>query len=222
MVVRPLPAAPPRGAAPAPNTWVRAQVGESAGGRRGASGTGRVRRRPRVSRGRGGSRRTIFAMRVEPSSCAGPAPVAGVGAVITPRHVGDVLAIVARVKPIALIVGLESRRDLVDAGGARPRSRRSGGRGPRNPGAGGPPVGGRHRRGGKPNGRAVAARPCARESRDEDERTAAPAEPAAPGVLVATGWRAPAEPEFSPALHGRRARPFIRQSSRLWSPAGPE
>lgn len=39
-----------------------------------------------------------------------PAPLDGVGVVITGRHVGGLLAIVARVKPIAVIVAVESSR----------------------------------------------------------------------------------------------------------------
>src|SRR6266581_4661688 len=53
-----------------------------------------------------------------------PAPVVGVGVVIQHRHVGDLLAIVARVKPIAVIVGVESRRHHLDRGVGDPWNRR--------------------------------------------------------------------------------------------------
>jgi hypothetical protein len=45
-------------------------------------------------------------------------PLVCVGAVITRRHVGDLLAIVARVKPIAVIAGVESRRAHLAGPGA--------------------------------------------------------------------------------------------------------
>jgi hypothetical protein len=45
---------------------------------------------------------------VEPAPGADPPLVVELGAVITRRDVGDLLAIVARVKPIAVIAGVES------------------------------------------------------------------------------------------------------------------
>jgi hypothetical protein len=52
----------------------------------------------------------FFARRMPAMPLPDPAPLPGVGVVITGRHVGGLLAIVARVKPIAVIVAVESSR----------------------------------------------------------------------------------------------------------------
>src|SRR6266571_4347135 len=85
-----------------------------------------------------------------------PAPVVGVGVVIQHRHVGDLLAIVARVKPIAVIVGVESRRHHRRSPGWATHGTAGSAPGSRKSRRASPPVRLGHGRPGKPN--APAAR----------------------------------------------------------------